>query len=337
MTSLLGAIAWDPEIRNILALLVGIVVLCGSVYLIVATNTGIRTGMLLALAGLFGWLTIMGIVWWIYGIGMHGRSPEWKVEEINYASTDLAALSETTVEEARELRVLGELPTAQDILDERPELVDEILPPGLAPDVRAGRAANINLGQIVEVDPSVLEDYGFEEALGDWNLLPQSDRQRGDAVATADAFLGPDGRGLFDGPSDYVVRDAFDIGGKEGLPDDPSRWDRIAKWFRSTFVELTHPTHYAVVQVQGVVPICEPDQESTADARCIEVAQGEAPPPPEIDEDQPIVSVVMVRDLGDRRFPAAMVTLVFGLLFALTCWSLHRRDEVIARARAAAA
>jgi hypothetical protein len=45
--------------------------------------------------------------------------------------------------------------------------------------------------------------------------------------------------------------------------------------------------------------------------------------------------VILVRDLGDKRFPAAMVTIWCGLLFALATWTLHRRDKVIARVRTA--
>lgn len=337
VTDVLGAIAWDPEIRNILGLLVGVVVLCGSVYLLVATNAGTRTGLLVALAGLFGWMTIMGVIWWIYGIGMQGASPSWKVREVNYADAeDFAGLAEANVDHVRDLTVLGELPTAQEILDDRPELVDQILPPDLDPEIKEARAGNITLGQIVEADPSVLEDYGFDDALGDWELLPQSDRQRGDALAAADAFLGPDGRGLFESSSDYLALDAFSFGGKEGLPEDPSRWDRIVTKFRNTVLQPFHPTHYAVVQVRAVIPQCEEGQDPAVDD-CYEVEPGQAPPPPQVDEEAPVVSVVMVRDLGDRRFPAAMITLVSGILFGLTCWSLHRRDLVIAQRRAATA
>ena len=68
-TNVFGAIGWNPEIRNILSVLVGFAVLIGSVYLIVGTNVGIRTGLLVVLAGLFGWMATMGVIWWIYGIG----------------------------------------------------------------------------------------------------------------------------------------------------------------------------------------------------------------------------------------------------------------------------
>ena len=43
--STLAAIGWTPEIRNILGVAVGVIVLCGSVYLLVGSNVGTRTGL----------------------------------------------------------------------------------------------------------------------------------------------------------------------------------------------------------------------------------------------------------------------------------------------------
>lgn len=333
----LGAIAWSPEIRNILAVLVGVVVLCGSVYLIVGTNIGHRAGLLVALASLFGWMTIMGAIWWIYGIGMQGEAASWKVQEVNYSTTDFAGLHESTNDDVRKLVALDELPTPQELIEEDPELVDEILPPDLTGEEREARARNITMGQIIEARPELVEELQIAETLDGWELLAQSDRQRGDAVATADAFLGEGGRGLFESSSDYLVLDAYSIGGKDGLPDDPTRWDRITTELKSMFVQPLHPTHYTVVQVRATVPECDEEagQVSTAEDPCYTLEPGEAAPAPVIDDDAPVISVLMVRDLGDKRFPAFMITLVFGSLFALTCWALHRRDAVIAARRAA--
>jgi hypothetical protein len=319
----LAAIAWDPEICNILSVSVGALVLCGSVYLLVATNTGIRSGLLISLCGLMGWMATMGAIWWIYGIGMQGEASHWEVEELNYSGTDYSGLRDATLDDAHSLTALAELPTAQELLEDDPELAEEILPPelfaeGADEDERDARIATITIGQIIEVDPDLAEQY--EEALDGWELLPVSDRQRGDASATADAFLGPDGRGLFQSTSGYLVRDVFSIGGKPQRSDD-SLLGRAAHKI-STILKFKHPVHYAVVQVQAVVPV--------------EDVPGEAPPPPVLDEDAPVISVVLVRNLGDKRFPAAMTTIWCGALFALFAWMLHRRDALIAKARAAA-
>jgi hypothetical protein len=72
---------WEPELRGLFIVLLAIVILPGSVYLLIATNLGARVGFLIAAAGIFGWMTVMGIVWTVYGIGLKGPAAEWKVQE----------------------------------------------------------------------------------------------------------------------------------------------------------------------------------------------------------------------------------------------------------------
>ena len=57
---LIALVSWNPEIRNILSLGVGVGILVGSVVLLLSTNAGPRTGILIGLASLLGWLMIMG-------------------------------------------------------------------------------------------------------------------------------------------------------------------------------------------------------------------------------------------------------------------------------------
>ena len=85
------AIGWEPEIRGISVVLISVVVLCGSVYFILSTNLGSRLGFLVALAGLFGWLMMMGIFWWVYGIGLQGKAPSWAGMEMIGTSLDESA------------------------------------------------------------------------------------------------------------------------------------------------------------------------------------------------------------------------------------------------------
>ena len=44
------------------------------------------------------------------------------------------------------------------------------------------------------------------------------------------------------------------------------------------------------------------------------------------------VAYILVRDLGDRRFPAAMITLFSGIIFGILVNMLHRRDRRVAEA-----
>lgn len=72
------AIGWEPELRGLLTVVIGFVILMGSVYAIMATNMGARLAFLVAFAGLAGWMMLMGLVWWIYGIGLRGPDPTWQ-------------------------------------------------------------------------------------------------------------------------------------------------------------------------------------------------------------------------------------------------------------------
>ena len=106
----------------------------------------------------------------------------------------------------------------------------------------------------------------------------------------------------------------IEVGGKEGLPRDPDRWDRIRTQVVSAFT-IQHPEHYAVMQVQRVI-----EQEAEP---------GQPPPIPEADPTQPVITVVMERDVGDLRFPSAMITLGSAAIFGLLCWLLHQREQIL--------
>ena len=81
MLATLLAINWEPELRGVLTVLIGTGVWMGSVYLILGTNLGARLGFLVSLAGFFGWMALMGAIWWMYGIGLKGDEPSWKQVE----------------------------------------------------------------------------------------------------------------------------------------------------------------------------------------------------------------------------------------------------------------
>lgn len=101
-----AALKWDPQIRGALIVLAGVVLLPGSVYLLLATNTGAKMGFVLALTGLAGWMTIMGVTWTVFGIGLKGAEPEWVIQEVitGPASQSLLPVMEDFPERWQELR-----------------------------------------------------------------------------------------------------------------------------------------------------------------------------------------------------------------------------------------
>jgi hypothetical protein len=72
------AIGWDPELRGLLTVVIAVVILMGSIYLIMLTNLGSRLAFLVVLASIAGWMMLMGLTWWIYGIGLRGPDPTWQ-------------------------------------------------------------------------------------------------------------------------------------------------------------------------------------------------------------------------------------------------------------------
>lgn len=281
----LAGIAWDPQIRGFLAFAVGVLVLVGSVYLLLVTNLGLRLGFMLAAAAIFGWLTIMGGIWWTYGsIGMLGQINHWEVHEVVYPGLQNAALDEAHVLDTSKLPPPAKLVA----------LTEE--------ELAAQRST-------------------LEASLGGWKLLPESDASFGEAKAAVDEYFveHPDKQLAIATAVDYVPVYSFERGGKSQLPEHPSRIDRLVKKLKTTFIELKHPPHYALIQVQPVV------KEETQ--------PGQPPPKPTADQTKPVVSVIMERNLGDRRFPGSMLCLSSGIMFAVLCTQLHRRDQRVAQAR----
>lgn len=144
-----------------------------------------------------------------------------------------------------------------------------------------------------------------------WRLLDESDPQRGQAVASSDDILINDAEEF--APGEFVSVRVFDRGG--------DRWPKVNDSL--DFFAFFHDPRYALVEVAPIVPQ--------------RVEPGRAPARPEIDETQESRYVYMIRDLGNKRQPAMLITLGSLMVFVIMCWLLHRRDlllrENLARAR----
>jgi hypothetical protein len=309
MSLILSAIQFDPNIRGVLVVLVGVVVLCGSVYLLLATNTGVRNGFLIALAGLFGWMFSMGLIWWIYGIGLRGTDPSWIPKEINFTRDDAVA-----TQVVQKLPASDELPDPQvflaDYLAANPELAESI-----ASTEGEGFTAT-SLTKAVTVAPDLKPK--LDEELNGWRILSETDSRRGDAVAAADTKLAEaKAFGESTSSSSYTVKDVFFFGGKEASEPENVKGERslIDKAWRRvvTVFQPKNPPLYAAITVQ----------KNTTQL----VAPGEAPPPPKVDESADVVTVVVMRNLGTRRLIPFLFTLFSGIVFFVLVWMLHNRDK----------
>ena len=309
MINLLAAIQFDPHIRGILVVLVGVGVLIGSVYLLLATNTGIRNGFLIAMAGLFGWMFSMGAIWWIYGIGLRGKDPSWVATEINFSRSGEAIND-----------VLEDLPRTEDLEDPQQLLSDYLADhPETAEKIRETEGESFRattLTKAVTAAPALKAKV--DEELNGWRILPETDSRRGEASASADAALiAAQAFGSETASSSYSVKDVFFFGGKPGAEPETVKGERSTisqVWHRvQTVFQPKNPPLYAAVTVQQNV--------------VHEVAPGEAPPPAEINEQADTVTVLMQRNLGNRRLPSALFTIFTGIIFGVSVWMLHRRDR----------
>lgn len=274
----LAALQWDPHIRGGLILLTSIVILCGSVYLLLATNSGARLGFLLAVAGLSGWMFIMGVVWMVFGIGLTGRDPEWKPKELITGSLQ----GRVTVDAMREF----------------PEGWKE-LKPGDPTFADAQAAADR-----IFAPPADAGGHG-EETGG----LSEEERNR---------FQSP-----FDDVDEYVPVAGYHVGGDNEL---------FTIGTHDFF--LRHSPHYAVVQVQPTVPECRSASPAAQEQPCLPPPPDGAPPrAPVVNENAPVTTLVMVRDLGNVRFPPFLIAVFSLIVFGVTCSALHERDKEIMRAR----
>lgn len=254
------AIGWEPELRGLLTVIIGAVILCGSVYAIMATNMGTRLAFLVAAAGLAGWMMLMGIVWMIYGIGLRGPDPTWQAVPGAGVLQDVNALG------------------GAGVLDPNADVPED--------------ATAVESAEIVR---DTFLDQG-------WVVLDKASPAFGQAQAGATEFLVEEGAFA---AGQFEIIEVFDTGG-ERYPKINESLDFLAFW---------HTPHYVVAEAAALVPVrTEP---------------GRAPARPEIDDERQRVYVYMIRDLGARRQPPAVLAIGAGLVFFALCYLLHRRDRVL--------
>jgi hypothetical protein len=91
----IGALAWNPQIKGALYVIIAVAVLPGAGFLLLSTNMGARVGFMLAAAGFCGWMATLSGVWWIYGTGPKGKEPTWKSREVVVGDAGSAGRSDS--------------------------------------------------------------------------------------------------------------------------------------------------------------------------------------------------------------------------------------------------
>jgi hypothetical protein len=170
--------------------------------------------------------------------------------------------------------------------------------------------------QVFENRVEVPEDATFPESADivaaefeseGWSQLSEDDPEFSQAAAAAGEFV--EETGAF-AAGEYQAQRVFDIGGE--------RFPMIGDF---DLIAFFHRPHHVVVEVAPLVPFrTEP---------------GRAPPPAQVDDSRQRQYVFMVRDLGARRQPAAVLTVGAGLIFLTGCWLMHRRERLLEANRSA--
>lgn len=381
ISMIMAGIGWEPEIRGALTVALATAALVGTVWLLLVTNTGVRLGSLVTLAGFFGWFTIMAGTWWIFGIGYHGDAPSWRFIDsyADSAGTEVSGIEDAYLADVDRLPdpncstrrifppsktgwefsaatsgcapraialVLGYPGSNRQAVIEELATVDEagiretaetrnflrqagdprkLSERDLERSVQAQIARQeividqLSLSALAASAPSVIDwakDEGYISLEGGWDLLPTT--ESGEATAAAEAVVAE--AGLFASEADaatpaYALVDTYHRGGKPSRESD-STWDRVANKITNT-LRLTHPPNYAVVQMRAVVPRPQ--------------IPGEPPPLAEVDLGSDTLSVVLERDIGDRRLVPGLLTIGSGLIFLSLCLNLHMRDLRVRR------
>jgi hypothetical protein len=332
MGLMLANFEWNIFLRGILFPAIMFIILCGSSYLLMATNMGNRLGFLVAAAGLAGWMFLMSIVWMLYGIGLRGKDPSWKVADVITGTNNL------NIAQNQNVSAIADLPfqsswckTDADVADSEAAKVAAKMPEGIAKTRATAAAEKAVEAEFAKRRAKVKADTG-------WEPLCPGNGQRGDGQATVDATLvtkksdpTKTPQAIFAESTQYHSIAAYRQGG-----------DNYLFKLRKHKFFLRHSPHWFVMQVQpaqvreveepvlgpGRVPLKNEDGTPQVTKR-EEFLK-------DVDKAKPITTVVMLRDQGSRRQPPFFLAIFSGALFAIIVSVLHQRDkQVMALAKAA--
>lgn len=352
MVSLLGLswnvhLTWDPQIRGMLFVGIAVVLLIGSVFLVIATNTGFRMGLWITMTGLFAWLTLLTAVWSVYALKQGPPDPstheaKWIVKEIitgdvasqtGYApSSDFAANGAKDQNGWRALskddKDYGDAVAASD---------NALVPPAPLPGVKEKPVVQTWKGVSPFSDTTNYIVVGTYYKGGEsyWPLNvglrdmkdPRNHGQKEINCADAKNY----GAAVVKTCSNPDTRVQCSNGSGENCVDLKMCSSTVEQgWLaRSTscqarhlYYRLTkgflHKPHYAVIQVQPVVPV---------DLSALPL--GSAPPAPTADTSKPITTIVAYRKLGTQRILPAVWFVCSLTIFVVLGYGLHRRDKAI--------
>jgi len=214
----MAAVTWDPFIRGTLILLLFIVLLPGSIFFVLSTDTGIRLGFLLAMAGLTGMVCLLSTLWMpLASTADVGRPNTWKPLEI------------VTGDFAHQVTVAGAKSFPAD------NLRAVKAPRKKLPDKHwYWPVQSCSDSGWHTIDPSLISD---PESEGDKVLAPSSS----EGGKTPPALTTP-----FSSASDYVYVDGYTSGQDGGCLLSINQ--------HKVYLPLARGAHYVILRVQPALP-----------------------------------------------------------------------------------
>ncbi len=114
---------WDPTIIGVLVVLSGVVLFCGSAYMLLATNIGARQGFLVSFTALTAITMLLSALWLTTNTPLNvpkGRVAEWQAASADPAVAILDDLADSDIEAVRTIAENGD-PVALKKGDDDPE------------------------------------------------------------------------------------------------------------------------------------------------------------------------------------------------------------------------
>ena len=308
MITVLANLRWDPTFRGLLFPAIQFLFLCGSCYLLLATNVGNRLGFLLASSAFWGWMTLMAIIWLIYGIGPKGAAPKWKYAE-EQTNTKYAQFSKVSLipnsPTAKEVKGWKRLPDGDPVRGEAQSVIDSKLEKQATQWVSI---AGFETGgeQRLKIWPKKVKTHK--------DLLAREKKERTDNEALAKAKRKPSSA-LFHAPRYQWY--------------DPSDY---------AFRGLLHGKRYFVGQMQQVLKEQEvidgkKQWEDDGKPKLVSVVKaGKSVADPK----GKIVTYVLTRDLGTLRLRSFRVFVFSLILTIISLFALHFRDRRVMEAMGSA-
>jgi hypothetical protein len=287
---LLATITWDPFVRGIVILAIAIVLLPGSVYLVLSTDVGARLGFLLIAAAISGMLFIFAILWpALSSTADIGRANAWKpVAVITGDFTD-----QVTINGVKDFPV-------NHVAGARPPLQPLPKKAWYWPFQSCSDSGWHRIDPSKISDPESAADKVLAPSSASSSSSSSSSSGSGAASTPSSALTSP-----FSQTSDYVYVDGFEKGTNSGCLFSINR--------HKVYVPYARSPHYVILRVQPALPT-----PTTTNGPV---------PTPKPDKSKPYTYVIMKRDLGSVRQPQFILALCAGLIFLVTCYSLHRRDK----------